>query len=107
MSVSLKESLEIFIDDIKNDRFTDAHEHMEKYWKTIKKSDDPLKNLCKGFINGATAFELLKRGNQNGAKRVWKTFLKYLPILKEGIDEYQLFKEAQDCLFVLAKKELL
>ncbi len=107
MSLSLKKSLEIFIDDIKNERFSDAHEHLEEYWKSIKKSDHPLKNLCKGFINGATAFELYKRGKEEGAKRVWSTHLKYLHILKEGIQEYELFAEANDILHEYAKKYAL
>ncbi len=104
MSLSLKKSLEVFINDIKNERFADAHEHLEDYWKSIKKSDHPLKNLCKGFINGATAFELFKRGKNDGAKRVWQTHLKYLYILQEDIQEYELFVEANNILQEYAEK---
>ena len=107
MHIDLKETLTIFIDDLKNEQFSKAHEDMEKYWKSIKKSDNPLKNLCKGYINGATAFELLKRGNKEGAKRVWSTYEKYIYILKEGIEEYELFSRANDILLELSKSRLL
>ncbi len=98
MNITLKESLEKFIDDINQEQYSQAHEDMEEYWATIRKTDHPLKNLCKGFINGATAFELIKRGNNKGAKTLWSTYEKYLPIMKEGIDEYELFLEADQIL---------
>ena len=100
----MKKHLQLFIDDIKNDKFYEAHEDLEHYWHTIRKTDHPLKNLCKGFINGATAFELIRRGNEKGARTVWKTHQKYLPIMKEGIENYELFKEADDLLQELKKK---
>ncbi len=102
----MKKALEIFIDDIENDRFVEAHEHLEEYWKTIRKSDHPLKNLCKGFINGATAFELIKRGNTDGAKRLWQTYEKYLPLMQDGIENYDLFCKADGLLQGLKKQRL-
>jgi len=100
----LKAHLLLFIDDIKNDRFVEAHEHLEEYWATIRKTDHPLKNLCKGFINGATAFELIRRGKEKGAQTLWKTYEKYLPIMEEGIENYDLFFEANEILQELKKK---
>ncbi len=56
MEITLKASLEKFIYDIEHDLYRQAHQDLEDYWATIRKTDHPLKNLCKGFINGATAF---------------------------------------------------
>ncbi len=100
----MKKHLELFIDDIKNNKFVAAHEDLEDYWKTIRKTDHPLKNLCKGFINGATAFELIARGKDNGARTLWKTHQKYLPLMEEGIENYELFYEANALLQELKKK---
>jgi predicted metal-dependent hydrolase len=94
----MQKHLEIFIDDIQNGDFVAAHEDLEDYWKTIRKTDHPLKNLCKGFINGATAFELIKRENFKGAKTLWATYEKYLPIMKEDIENYDLFYKANTLL---------
>ncbi|MCH9813882.1 MAG: DUF309 domain-containing protein [Epsilonproteobacteria bacterium] len=100
----MEEALKLFIHDIQNDSFYEAHEHLEAYWHTIRKSDHPLKNLCKGFINGATAFELIKRGNHKGARTLWSAHEKYLPIMQEGIENYALFYKANEILQELKKK---
>jgi predicted metal-dependent hydrolase len=94
----MREHLKIFIKDIREDNFIAAHEDLEDYWKGIRKSDHPLKNLCKGFINGATVFELIKRENYKGAKTLWATYEKYLPIMKEDIENYDLFYKADELL---------
>jgi hypothetical protein len=100
----MREHLKLFIDDIKNDKFHEAHEDLENYWRTIRKTDHPLKNLCKGFINGATAFELIRRGKDDGARTLWKTHQKYLPLMQEGIENYDLFYKANEILQELKKK---
>lgn len=100
----LKETLLIFIKDLEERRFYDAHEHMEAYWHTIRKTDHPLRNLCKGFINGATAFELIRLKRYDAARRVWKTHEKYLGLMQDGIEEYLLFQKANDILFSLKKE---
>ena len=100
----MEKALKLFLDDIKNDKFYEAHEHLETYWATIRKTDHPLKNLCKGFINGATAFELIRRGNEKGARTLWSAHQKYLPIMQEGIENYTLFYEANEILQELKKK---
>ena len=102
--MTLQRTLEIFIQDLEEERFYDAHEDMEAYWHTIRKTDHPLKNLCKGFINGATAFELIRLGRYDAARRVWKTHQKYLPLLQEGIEAYELFQKANNLLFLLKKR---
>ncbi len=102
--MQLREALEIFIDDLLEGRFYDAHEDMEAYWHTIRKTDHPLKNLCKGLINGATAFELIRLERYEGARRVWQTYEKYRPLLCEGIEAYDLFMRADEILFHLKEE---
>ncbi len=102
----MKKHLELFIDDIENDRFVEAHEIMENYWREIRKTDHPLKNLCKGFINGATAFELVKRNKMKGAFQLWATYEKYLPIMSENIENYELFYKANKLLQKLKNERL-
>ncbi len=102
----MRATLKIFINDLKEDKFYEAHEDLERYWHTIRKSDHPLKNLCKGFINGATAFELIKRGNIDGAKRLWSAYEKYLVLMQEGIENYDLFCEADRILQDLKSSRL-
>lgn len=100
----MRKHLELFINDIENSQFYEAHEHLEEYWATIRKTNHPLKNLCKGFINGATAFELIRRGNEKGARTLWSAHEKYLPIMQEGIENYELFYKANEILQELKKK---
>ena len=102
--MQLHETLLIFIKDLEEERFYDAHEDMEAYWHTIRRTDHPLRNLCKGFINGATAFELIRLGRNDAARRVWATHEKYLPLLEEGIEEYALFSRANDLLLPLREQ---
>jgi guanylate kinase len=61
---------------IKKEKFFEAHEVLEEYWHTIRKTDNPYKNVYRGFINAAVALELKKRGKNNYIK-VWKTYEKY------------------------------
>jgi hypothetical protein len=104
--MELQKTLEIFIEDLEDGRFYDAHEDMEAYWHTIRKTDHPLKNLCKGFINGATAFELIRLKRYDAARRVWQTYEKYLPLLEKGIASYDLFYKANQMLFTLKEKNV-
>jgi len=94
----MNEVLKDFIKALDEERFSDAHEIMEKQWKEYKKKEHPLTKLLKGYINGATAFELVRRDKIDGAKRLWGVYEKYLPLLKEDIEEYELFKVADEKL---------
>jgi adenylate kinase family enzyme len=102
----LREVLKDYIIALKDERFSDAHTIMEKRWKEYKKENHPLTKLLKGFINGATAFELVNRENFDGANRLWKVYEKYKPLLKEDIEEYELFLEADKILCELKQKRL-
>jgi len=61
---------------ILKEEFYEAHEVLEEYWHTIRKTNHPYKNAYRGFINAAVAMELKKRG-RNNYKKVWATYEKY------------------------------
>ena len=60
-------------------QFFEAHEILEEYWHTIRKTDNPYKNVYRGFINAAVAMELKKRG-RDSYEKVWNNFEKYKPL---------------------------
>ena len=102
----MKETLERFIKNLEDEDFSGAHETMEQKWKEYKKQANPLAKLLKGFINGATAFELLNRGKSDGAKRLWAVYEKYLVLMVEDIEEHALFKQADERLQKLRRARL-
>jgi len=61
---------------INKELYYDAHEILEEYWHIIRKTDNPYKNVYRGFINAAVSLELKKRG-KNSYKKVWLTYEKY------------------------------
>ena len=94
----MRETLEIFIQNLKDREFSQAHENMEAQWKIYKREANPITKLLKGFINGATAFELVRRGKMDGAVMLWGTYEKYLPLMSSDIEEYELFVKADEIL---------
>ena len=79
--------LEEFKELIKKEKYYQAHEILEQEWQKIRKSDNPYKNVYRGFINAAVSLELKKR-NKN-FKKVWMTYEKYKDLYfekKEFID---------------------
>ena len=102
----MQETLRVFIDHLNNDEFADAHEVMEQQWKKYKKLQHPKTKLLKGYINGATAFELIKRDKIEGAKRLWLVYEKYLPLLTKETEFYELFVKADTILQNLNKERL-
>lgn len=65
--------------------FFGAHEILERVWLKIKNKQKDRSELIKGFINGASTFVLYKRGKDSYPK-TWKSFQKYLYLLKEEED---------------------
>jgi predicted metal-dependent hydrolase len=103
----MKAALEELIENIKKADYYAGHEDLETYWHTIRKTDEPLKNLIKGFINGVTAFELVRMGRMDAAHRVWRAHEKWRGrLLKEGIAHYDLFIKADRMLQKLHDEQL-
>jgi len=73
--------LDQFIREIDKEQFYDAHESLEAIWFPRRFEDNDEMKLLKGFINAAVSFELIKRGKKDSSKKVWKSYLKYRPLL--------------------------
>jgi len=87
---------EIFKLLINKEQFFEAHEVLEEYWHSIRKTSNPYKNVYRGFINAAVALELKKRGKGN-YKKVWKNYEKYryLYLEKEEFREIMEFLDTK------------
>ena len=88
---------ETFKDLIEKEQYFEAHEVLEEYWHTIRKTSNPYKNVYRGFINAAVAMELKKRGRKN-YKKVWLTYEKYKPL-------YMQEKEFIEIMYFLDSKK--
>ena len=76
---------------INKEEFFEAHEILEEYWHTIRKTSNPYKNAYRGFINAAVALELKKRG-RNNYKKVWNTYEKYRPLYLQKLEFLEIMK---------------
>lgn len=76
-----KQHLKDFMQELDEERYYDAHESLEVIWfpRRFEESDEI--KLLKGFINASVSFELVKKGRVESAKKVWKNYLKYKPLL--------------------------
>ena len=70
-------------------RFYDAHEDLEEIWFPRRFENDDEVKLLKGFINAAVSFELRKKGREKASAKVWKNYIKYLPLLKTINSKYK------------------
>ena len=103
----MREALLELIENIEKADYYAGHEDLETYWHTIRKTDEPLKNLIKGFINGVTAYELVRRNRMDAAHRVWRAHVKWRGrLMKEGIENYELFVKADRMLEKLHDEQL-
>lgn len=88
-----------FIEDVKNERFIEAHEELEISWKELKKINKDEANLQKGLINGTTAIALKLKGKEKGAYMVWETYLKYKPLISTVVSDLsEKYKTAEKLL---------
>lgn len=82
---------------LEQEAYFDAHEVLEEAWHPLRKSKHPLRNLAKGLINGAIAFEHLKRDRENAAelaRRVITSFERYKDLCTDQIEYAVLFKQS-------------
>ena len=80
--ISHSQALKNFIVSLDEYRFYDAHEDLEELWFPRRFEEDDEVKLLKGFINAAVSFELIKKGKLEASKKVWKNYLKYIPLLQ-------------------------
>jgi len=80
--ISHSQALKNFIVSLDESRFYDAHEDLEELWFPRRFEEDDEVKLLKGFINAAVSFELTKKGKLEASQKVWKNYLKYIPLLQ-------------------------
>ena len=80
--ISHPQALKNFIVSLDESRFYDAHEDLEELWFPRRFEEDDEVKLLKGFINAAVSFELTKKGKLEASQKVWKNYLKYIPLLQ-------------------------
>ena len=103
----LEDALKKYIKLLKKEKYFEAHEVLEEGWHPLRLKKDPLANLVKGFINGAIAFEHIKRNKKNmphKAKKVLASYERYKNRVEITTKHQHLFKEAKDILEMLKKR---
>ena len=101
--------LEQYLQELKDEKFFDAHETLEEAWHPLRKNNHPLKNLIKGLINGAICFEHLKRNRQDALRKatsVLKSYERHKSLCVAGIEHYELFNKACKKIEALKNKHL-
>ncbi|MDD5372875.1 MAG: DUF309 domain-containing protein [Sulfurimonas sp.] len=98
--IELEEHLNNFIQNLRDEKFYDAHDDLESIWFARRFEESDEIKLLKGFINASVSFELLKRGKAEPSQKVWKNYLKYRDLVHSVnspyIDKYyQIIEEIE------------
>ena len=107
MNYDLEGALKEYLLLLDEEEYFEAHEVLEEAWHPLRRADHPLKNLVKGLINGAIAFEHIKRNRNEAdkkAKKVMVSFDRYRHLCAEEIEYFMLFEEACQNIEVLKIK---
>ena len=107
MNDDLEGALKAYMKLLDEEEYFDAHEVLEEAWHPLRLKKHPLANLVKGLINGAIAFEHIKRNRDNvksKAQRVMASYEKHIHLCVEEIEYYPLFAEALEKIEVLKVK---
>ena len=94
---NLEGALKKYLELLEQEAYFEAHEVLEEAWHPLRKADHPLKNLLKGLINGAVAFEHIKRNRKNAhnnARKVMTSFERYKHLVTQEIEYTSLFEKA-------------
>jgi hypothetical protein len=104
--------LEEFDNLLKKEKYFEAHEVLEEFWKGCKK-DSNLQNVAKvlkGFINAAIAFEHLKRNKPKSikvAKKAFEAYLKYQSLIDKTSFENEFNFSKKEIEKIARKKNLI
>jgi len=74
--------------------FFQAHEVLEEAWHPLRRECDPRRNLAKGLINAAIAFEHLRRDRPKSrrvAQKAMEAYDRYRHLCQPEIDAYYAF----------------
>jgi len=99
MNDNLESALKVYLKLLDEEEYFEAHEVLEEAWHPLRLKNHPLANLVKGFINGAIAFEHVKRNRKNmpsKANRVITSYERYVHLCTKEIDHAVLFKKARE-----------
>ncbi len=97
MNDDLEGALKHYMKLLDEGAYFEAHEVLEEAWHPLRIRKDYLANLVKGLINGAIAFEHIKRNRVNAhykAQRVFTAYEKHKNLCIDTILYYNLFKDA-------------
>lgn len=85
----MKQKFEEYLKCLYAERFFDAHEALESIWFDRRFEQNDEIKILKGLINAAVSFELMKRNRPLAAQKVWKTYLKYKPLIETTSSQYK------------------
>lgn len=74
--------LTAYIQLIQEERYVDAHVVLEEPWKSLRAVNKDEGNILKGLINAASALELKRLGRDDAARKIWKAYEKYRPLIQ-------------------------
>ena len=74
---NLEDALVEYLSLLEKEEYFDAHEALEEAWHPLRQSQNPMRHVVKGFINGAISFEHLKRNRKNSQINAQKVILSY------------------------------
>ncbi|CAA6812328.1 MAG: Unknown protein [uncultured Sulfurovum sp.] len=97
MNDDLEGALKEYLKLLDEEEYFEAHEVLEEAWHPLRLKKHPLANLAKGLINGAIAFEHIKRNRkdvQKKAQTVISSYERHKHLCVEGIACYALFKDS-------------
>jgi len=107
MNDDLEGALKAYMKLLEEEEYFEAHEVLEEAWHPLRLKKHPLSNLVKGLINGAIAFEHIKRNRANvkdKAQKVIASYERHKHLCVEEIEYYSLFTEACKKIETLKQK---
>ena len=82
--MDIEKACDDFMQMVMDEEYAKAHEALEHQWLELKKIDKEHSLILKGLINGATSFELKRRGRPlESAMKIWNVYIKYKPLIKK------------------------
>jgi hypothetical protein len=107
MNDDLEGALKAYMKRLDEEEYFEAHEVLEEAWHPLRLKKHPVANLVKGLINGAIAFEHIKRNRANAkdkAQKVIASYERHKHLCVADIEHYHLFKEACEKIESLKQK---
>lgn len=107
MNDDLEGALKAYLVLLDEEEYFEAHEVLEEAWHPLRLKKHLLANLVKGLINGAIAFEHIKRNRNNvqkKAQKVLSSYERYKHLCTDEIAHAALFKEASQKIEALKQK---